>query len=481
MSVSLRDLETFGDVAAEDEPVLDYFVATEAVSVVEDGRAWLVVGRKGSGKTALVRYFTEGYSSASTSLALNLRKYPWALHSELRDAGASDAEAYVSSWRYVIATQYARVVLRQSQRPHFSRYISLKEFFDSNYGGIDPAPEDILRPSKLEMKGELRPTIFGNSLGSLHISRSNKSLGQQLEGLSSAIMSVAADIAKNESLGEVFIHFDELDQGLISLDESRSQMLTGLILATREVIREGRSQSYPIRIVVYLRSDIWRALRFSDKNKISQTNTYELVWDEKSMARLVDARIAAQLGEGVTMGDIEDGQLMRGTQTKLKHIMSRGFFRPRDTIAFLNFALDRARQRTDSPLQFSNRDISGSRTQYSSYLKKELDDEIGPHWPHWEEGLHACSAVTTITFDRSAFEDKYAEKRSENNTAGVGEALSLLYEFSVVGYRSTSGYGGSEWVFQYLDSEAAWDTSAQRLKVHLGLKEVAKLREERQS
>jgi hypothetical protein len=55
-----------------------------------------------------------------------------------------------------------------------------------------------------------------------------------------------------------------------------------------------------------------------------------------------------------------------------------------------------------------------------------------------------------------------------------------LYRFSVVGYDRRSGYGGSSWAFQYTDPQAGWDAGASRFKVHLGLKEYAKLREARE-
>ena len=62
MVTSLRELQSFGDVAAEDDAVLDYFLATDSVAQIEGKKAFLVLGRKGSGKTAIVRHFTEGHS-----------------------------------------------------------------------------------------------------------------------------------------------------------------------------------------------------------------------------------------------------------------------------------------------------------------------------------------------------------------------------------------------------------------------------------
>jgi len=171
---------------------------------------------------------------------------------------------------------------------------------------------------------------------------------------------------------------------------------------------------------------------------------------------------------------------MRGSQSKWNHILARTFLRPRDVIRFLNTALSEAKERKEEPLIFTNKDIVASRENYSSYLKQELDDEIRPYWRFWDEALQACTAISTLTFDRENFEKEYGRRKSESNLVTVEEALQYLYRFSVVGYDRRSGYGGSSWAFQYTDPQAGWDAGASRFKVHLGLKEYAKLREARE-
>ena len=256
-------------------------------------------------------------------------------------------------------------------------------------------------------------------------------------------------------------------------------MLVGLILAARAIRLESRSAKVVINPVIYLRSDLWDELEFSDKNKLSQTLALTLEWDHESLLALVDTRIQARLGEGITWDNIANPSLMRGSQSKMNHVLARTFLRPRDVIRFLNSALAEAKKRDTAPLVFENEDIVNARQSYSAYLKAELDDEILAHWKQWEEALQACSAISKITFDRGEFVTQYEKRRSSKNGVGPDEALRLLYSFSVLGYERRSGYGGSSWAFQYTDPEAGWDPTASRFKVHLGLKEYAKLSEER--
>jgi hypothetical protein len=440
------------------------------------------LGRKGAGKTALVRHFGEG-QSRSLSKALNLRGYPWGVHAQRIDHGASEIEAYVSSWRYLIAVELASLVLARTERRQSSEVIDLRQFMADNYGGVDPGIADILRPRRLKItKLSFMPAILGNQLGAVDLERNSGDLqlGIELNGLSTAILKSVAKIAANENLSPLILHFDELDQGLSRLDESRSRMLVGLILAAREIRRE--MAAGPVRVipVVYLRTDLWDDMEFSDKNKISQAQAQLMEWSSESLLELVNLRLKAKLGSAVTWEEVSDSSLIRGSQTKWNHILARTFLRPRDIIRFLNAALSKAKKRSDEPCVFINKDIVDARDEYSAYLKEELDDEILPHWPQWEEALQACSAISTITFDRTEFTVEYTRRMSNANSVGPEEALALLYRFSVIGYETRSGYGGSSWAFQYTDPEAGYDNSASRFKVHLGLKEYARLRETRQ-
>jgi hypothetical protein len=478
---SLRNLKSFGDVAAEDDAILEYFLATDAVKSIRENRVFLVLGRKGAGKTAIVRHFSEG-AAGTVSKALSLRGYPWNLHAQRIDRGASEIEAYVSSWRYLLVSQLASLVLAKVKADNSVEARAIHAFFADNYGGPDVALSQLLRPDRLRLsKLSFEPTVLGNKLGGVALERnaSDFGLGVELNALTDAVLDATRKIAGRSGLPPLLLHLDELDQGLSFLDEARAKMLIGLILAARSLRQQIQGVGTSVNTVVYLRSDLWDDLEFSDKNKISQTSALHLSWDPDALLRLVNARLDAKLAHGVTWDAIAAPELMRGSQSKWNHVLSRTFLRPRDVIKFLNAALEKAKARAEEPLIFSNEDIVDARDTYSRYLKDELDDEILPHWGKWEEALQACSAISTITFEREQFVREYEQRRSGSNTFSADDALERLYRFSVIGYERRSGYGGSSWAFQYTDPEAGWDRSATRFKVHLGLKEYAKLREER--
>lgn len=479
--ISLRELDTFGNVAAEDDEVLlQYFLSTDAVKQIESGSAFLVLGRKGTGKTAIVRYLTEE-SKETHSQSLNLRGYPWSVHATRIDRGASPIEAYVASWRYLIAVELASLVasapgaISEAVKP-------IIQFLSDNYGGSRPRLSDILRPAKLKIsRYSISPSIMGNQLGSVDLDRAgdNHNFGLELDAISGSLLESVRDVCRETRIRPLSLHLDELDQGVTSLDDNRRNMLIGLILAARDVRSECAKDGAKIFPVIYLRTDLWEELNFSDKNKIAQTSTLPLEWNSDSLKRMVETRLRAKLSENADWESITDRDLMRGSQEKWAHILARTFLRPRDVIHFLNATLNTAKKRSENPLVITNKDIVNSRENYSSYLKAELDDEIVPHWRTWIEALQACSVIGTVVFDRSSFEVEYDKRRSKNNSIPADEALALLYRFSVIGCERRSGYGGVKWTYQYANPEAGWDAAAVRFKVHLGLKENARLRESR--
>ena len=477
--ISLKQLGTFGKVAAEDDAVLDYFLETDAVGRIQSNEVFLILGRKGSGKTALVRYFTEGRGS-TTSKSINLRNYPWAIHAERIDRGASEVEAFVSSWRFLIAVEFGSVVLMRAGKDNSKPSKALRNFFKENYGGENPPLGDILRPPHLKLSRlSFEPQVLGNKLGGIALDRKDPGLGRELDALTNAVLGAVKELAGALKVPALVLHFDELDQGLLTMDETRKRMLVGLILAARSIRYDCRDAPVVINPLVYLRTDLWEELQFSDKNKITQALVLNLEWDSTALKKLVDTRLRARLGDGAHWNVVATDDLMRGSEAKWDHILARTFLRPRDLIQFLNSALEYAKMRSDDPLVFENQDIVNARDRYSTYLKKELDDEIMPHWKRWDDALQACSGIATITFGRERFISEYTKHKSADNPVLPDDALRRLYEFFVLGYERRSGYGGTSWVFRYTSPEAGWDIGASRFKVHLGLKEYAKLREER--
>ena len=420
----LAKIGTFGDVSAEDDDaVLSYFLKTDAVEEVETGNSYVVIGRKGSGETALAKYFSQPRGNYVTT-SPSLRDYPWNLHSKRKNLGASDIESYVSSWRFLIAVKAnASLLSQKGMKSLTDEQLAARNFLTENYGGIDPALADILAPKRVKVsKKTFAPSVMGNALGSIEFENDEGGLAPEVDALTDILLDNADFVATQVGIESVFIHFDELDQGLASLNDRQRAMIIGLVLAVRS-IRNRPNNKQSVKPVAYIRTDIWDELKFSDKNKVSQSSAVYLEWNSATLLEMINERIKVRLGEQYSWEDLDDEALMRGSQSKWSHIITRTFLRPRDVIQFLNFALRKALKEVADADIFENDDIQSARVPYSRYLKQELDDEIGPHWSKWAEALQACSELTTITFTREAFHDAYGKRSSSKNPLDADEAL----------------------------------------------------------
>jgi len=475
----LADIRYFGDVAAEqDADVLSYFLKTPAIDEITSGAKHLVLGRKGSGKTALVKYLGRS-TFEEINIPVNLDNYPWNMHQTRCNLGVSEVESYVSSWKYFIAVQANQAclihanykIIRDSQKAAYN-------FLNENYGASKINLEDVLRPKSLKLsKSSFKPTVLGVSLGQVDFETDKGGVSPDIDALTNALIDNALTMMSQQGIKKVSFHFDELDKGLSTFDNSRENLLIGLILASRSFFSSEKTKN-KICPIAYLRTDLWEVMSFSDKNKITNSSAVTLEWDTNSLKNLINRRIVSKVKEEIEWGDIEDGELMRGSQAKWNHIVSRTLLRPRDVIQFLNIIVEIAIREVPDADIIENKDIIAARESYSKYFKGELDDEIKTHWPKWTEAVQAISDISTLTFTRSAFEQAWNKKKESSNIS-ADDALETLYQYSVIGYRRGIGTGGSSWTFQYTHPDAGWDNGASRLQVHQGLKEFAKLRETR--
>ena len=471
------DLRSIGQPSAEEDPVLEYFLTTDAVRQVEENEIFLVLGRKGSGKTALVKHFTKDHEKNPYRRPLNLRGYPWELHSELADSQVGEMEAYVATWRYLIAAQAASACLEANFRNTIDEEKQLRNFFTRNYGAPTVDVDKVFAPERLVIdKAVLRPKFAGNELGELDFRRIKPGFGQQIDAVATEIIRLVGEIMRYRGRNHIELHFDELDVGLEKFDRNRELLIVGLILAIQSFRGLAQKREQIVRPFVYLRQDLWDSLAFSDKNKISRGPALVLNWDRASLLDMVNARLKKIAN--VHWSDLIDEQLMRGTQQKWDHILNRTMDRPRDVISYINIILER-KQGSDL---LTNDDIASARSEYSTYFKEELDDEVKAHWPLWEEAISALRDIGYITFTRSQFDEAYERQKSKSNKVeDGGTALARLFEYSVVAYLRPRRGGGSDWVWKYKDRTANFDARAERFRAHLGIVDFANLREERRT
>lgn len=493
---SLRELESFGGTAAEDDDIEKFFVRTPAFDKVWSGRRHIVTGRKGSGKTALyLAIKNQAIKDARPVQALSFSEYPWATHARYASGDTTSIERFVETWRFFILIQSFMAVLGHSQRPE-GRQINraleeVAKFLEDNYGSTHfdfkrVFPAGGISFSEVDIRAQIHP---GGSAGAKGI-RAGQSLGQSLSRLNEWLEGKLVQVGSSFPI--TYVLFDELDLGFKPEDDNYIQRISGLLMAARRFVKWAKDKSIHVNPIVFLRSDIFDNLHFGDLNKIREANHVDLRWHGDlnhrgaSLKSLIDWRIKESLSlrdeDGDPWSRVFDDQLTRGTQHKFQHIAFRTFLRPRDIIKFCNLALREAQDRDDAgagDLFITNLDLKAARSAYSDYFLRELDDEIAESESYWRDCIEMLRSVGRSRFTRPDFQVAY--KRTQNRIPlhyGEEEALRLLYRYSILGFEGTrdSGSGVTDH-FRYINESINFDPAARSFLVHRALKEALDLTE----
>lgn len=493
----LSEVESFGGTAAEDDDVERFFVETPAFASLAKGRRHLVVGRKGSGKTALyLAMINSAEREGSLSVGLTFKQYPWAAHLKYASTEVDSTERFVSSWLFLTLVETFSTLI-ESSGPRLNRdqrkaIDDVSKFLRQNYGTTHLDFKRLFPAGGLRLdKVDVKPEILKNSLGGFSKTRTSESLGATLAKINDWLFKKLEVLG--DSIPKVYVLFDELDLGFDPSKSEYSDRVIGLLVAMRIFVSRITRNKIPVHPIVFLRTDIFDLLHFGDKNKIVNAEMVELAWHDQlnhtgaSLKHLIDWRIKEELGvENLddAWDSAFDDQLTRGTQHKFQHMTFRTFLRPRDVIQFANLALTAAQTRASmeaeskDDLRITNLDIKTARVPYSTYFRRELDDEIAAVEPSWQHYLEVLRTVGAAKFTRANYERAFEiAHRKFDLKLSIEDSLSLLYQFSILGFERAVTGAGFIYQFRYLDPSVPFESDASYFYVHRGLKETLGLTE----
>jgi hypothetical protein len=493
---SLMDAPDFGAVDADnDQLLLRTFEDHEAFLDLVDMRRFLVIGKKGSGKTAIFKRVLTIHQHDVFTFGHTFSDYPWDYHARQARVDIPEFDKFTHSWKYLILLTASKILLNQDQSIPFDDTSmeavgKLESFVVDTYGSRDPDVTQIFTPSK---SLKLKPS-FEFDIKLLKAGISPEAV--PMEHLPTVIQDVNRNLLRYtlstlHPEHKYYICFDQLDLGFDPRNPEYVSRLIGLLLAARDINIAARDAGKSLLVAVFLRDDIYDSLHFEDKNKLTENFVSIIEWDtprtRKTLRQLMEKRfievLAENAHEGISWGDVfNEQQEMPGRQSKYQHILDRTFLRPRDMIKFVNSVLDRHKFRvrageTDSP-KLENPDIHAARIEYSEYFRKELDDEVHKHVPIYEKYLDILRSIGGWQFDRARFDAVAAERPELTDGDGTAIILERLYDYSIVGFYRAGGrgYGGSEYVFRYKEARTRFDGTATRFRVHPGLVEVLGLK-----
>lgn len=445
-------LPEFQVSAETDTDLQEYFFKVPEVQKITQSRAWLVLGRKGTGKTAIYEYLRSTAAPALNGyhvIPLNFKDYPWPAHRIYKESLAGELSAYQKSWKYLFFVKVISklIEIKKSSGEEITKELKWADGYISKiYGNPNPTLMEVLisklaRLNKVESPGvELGDISAGLGSISLDEVASDKELQSRLRTNAFNLLAYFEDIFVKNSKGHRFlIALDQLDENWLAGEiEEYSKVLINLVNVCRNIsIDSNLNQS--LKIVPFLRSDIYNELRFNDKNKLFQDSAIEIKWDTASLDDMYFERIKKHKPPQLELdlprktGSIFEANFVRQGTPAFTYITRRSFYRPRDVIVYVNKI--RSCHVENKTGLFSTSEIYQADRDASTSIYNEIIDEWSNQFPEIEKLLNVLQTIQVESFEYGLFKEKYFSEFADSTDGQLRERLQFLFDNSIIGQK----------------------------------------------
>lgn len=325
-----------GDVAAENEirGLRGYFVHTGQFNEAKRGHARLVVGRKGSGKTAIFYAVRDSFGNRRSHLVLDLKPEGHQFV-RLREAVLSALSpglqeyALTALWNYILLVEIALKITDREYvwaqhdhevRPLFERLLELYRLQEIDESG-DFSERLLTQVERMTQRFAVRGEgqLSGSELTELLFMGDIRTFDD----------AVGAYLEKKEA---VWLLIDNLDKGWPTRGASNEDILIlrALLEATRKLQRQLERRRVSFHCLVFLRNDIFDLLVAETPDKGKDT-AIVLDWDDVEVfKKILYSRISGSLGGAASFTDAWGAIAERhvGAQDSFAYVVDRTLMRP---------------------------------------------------------------------------------------------------------------------------------------------------------
>ena len=420
---------TIGDPMAENEfqTLGNYYLRREEFHRTLRGEVNLVVGRKGSGKTALFAQVRDDLRRDPTVVVLDLKPEGYQLV-KLREqvvdflhAGAKD-HLITSFWEYLLLREVAHKLIQKDRQRHmrdhllYPHYEALKEAYRES-------------PHLVEGDFSERLASLAESVADEFQARFGDKRGRRLsaDDVTQIVQSGSLKRLRNavskylEYKKGVWILFDNLDKGWALPGPSGTDilLLRCLIDGARKCQRDMQAAGHDFHSIIFVRNDVYELL-VRESSDFGKEMRASLDWSDPDILREMLRLRLVQNGFG---GDEEFKKIWNSicvshyqTEETSQYMIDRCLMRPRNLLKLFNHCKASA-----SNLQrdkISVEDIEKGVRNYSNDLVIEADQELANIEPgsgdliyHFigEDYTFSLEELEMIFGEHSIPEHKYSE------------------------------------------------------------------------
>ncbi|HSH61793.1 MAG TPA: hypothetical protein VK988_19540 [Acidimicrobiales bacterium] len=393
----------FGAPAAErdiNEGLDDYFVESEAFRRVAAGRKTVVLGNRGTGKSAIFKVIAaRDRHAGKTVIELAPEDYSYEMLSKvmLQESAGSWAKtgAYTVAWKYLIYLLVMKDLTRKGQRlktgPARDVYRYLRDHHEDM--ADNPIGQLISFMKRLE----------GVKVGNYEASLKTRELDRlyRLEELEPLLPKLDELCSK----ANVRVFVDELDRGWDASEDAQG-FVAGLFQACISI-----NNRHPnLRVTMSLRQELYDSIPTLYEDAQKYRDLIEiLAWDEPLLLELSANRIRHSVpglrGENdeAAWGAVF-AETLEYRQTKsFNYMVDRTLYRPREMIQFCTQCVEeKSKMHADLPINYSV--VTGAEQNYSEERCRDLASEYRFQYPGLLEVFNVFRGRVYL-FDRDEIEE----------------------------------------------------------------------------
>ena len=381
---------SLGDPMAENEMTTlgAYFLKTDEFFRAVRGEVNLVVGRKGSGKTALWIQVRDRIRHNRANVVIDLKPEGYQLvkvkEDILRHLSAGAKLHLISAfWEYLIYLEIAYKLLEKDQERHrrdhtiYEPYIRLqKKYFENDAAGYQGDFSE-----RLNFVADLLCDQFRKMFRLSPDEEVSLTTPEVTNLIRSTLLSELRDeiIDYLDTKEEIWVLFDNLDKGWSSygLDQQDIFMLRCLIEAARKIQRETIKRGEEMVAIIFVRNDIYQLL-MKENPDFGKESRATLDWSDRERLRQV---LVNRIAHGLKVNNTEFAERFAeicvqsvGGREVIDYLIDYSFMRPRNLIKIFglarSFAVNFEKDRIDTD------DIEKSLKEYSDDVLADLSNEL---------------------------------------------------------------------------------------------------------
>jgi energy-coupling factor transporter ATP-binding protein EcfA2 len=373
----LRAQLVFGAAAAERDigyGLAGYFVDTTAYERVREGRKVVVIGSRGSGKSAIFQMLARRERAKGTSVVeLSPEDYSYEMMSSTmaaEDRGSwAKAGAYAVAWKHLLIIEVMRQLSRTVGNRGPNR--AIVRYLRDHYDGFQDSPIAALISYLKRLEG-IKIGKYEASVKLRELDRLYKL--DELRPLVPVIEQVCEQ-------HRVVVLVDELDRGWDASEDARA-FVAGLFQAAIAM----NNVAPNLKVYISLRQELYDTIPSLYEDAQKYRDLIEVLsWDETMLLQLIASRIRYSIQPDKHLTDSQCWlkvftQQLNGHSDSFQYVVDRTLLRPREIIQFCTKALE-GRQFRDELLPVEYAEVAQAERFYSEERTKDIAAEYRFQYP----------------------------------------------------------------------------------------------------